>query len=174
MKNNIRNQMKLLRKNLNELDKKKLDKSIVDQIKKDKDFLQSKVVAFYIPMAQEINLLSLYDDHKTFLVPRMDDQQMVFIQYNPNMKLIPSTFGVLEPSKNEEVYDGKIDYMLIPALAIDLEMHRIGYGKAFYDQYILKQRPTKIVGVIYPFQEIKTFNHESHDQKLDGYIKGEL
>lgn len=174
MKNSIRQKMKLLRKSLNHKDKDLLDQSILNKIKKDQDFINAKTVAFYIPMSQEINLLPLFNENKTFLVPRMDGDHMVFIKYDPTMILIPSKFGVLEPNKQEKVYDNIIDYMLIPALAIDLDMHRIGYGKAYYDQYILKQRPHKIVGVIYPFQEIKSFNHEAHDQRLDGYIKGEL
>jgi 5-formyltetrahydrofolate cyclo-ligase len=104
----------------------------------------------------------------------MDQDAMVFVKYHLNMKLEPSKFGVLEPSKSEKIYQEKIDYMIVPALAISKDKHRIGYGKAYYDQYIGKNRPTKIVGVIYPFQEISSFDHEQHDQKLDGYFKGEL
>ena len=174
MKKEIRKKMKDLRNQMNILEKRKLDQSIVEHIKKDKDFINAQVVAFYMPMTNEIDVLPIYDEQKTFLIPRMDKDQMVFVKYHPMMKFEISNFGVKEPCKDAAVYNCHIDYMVIPALAISKSLHRIGYGKAYYDRFIFKNRPSKVVGVIYPFQEISTFDHEVHDQKLDGYFIGEL
>lgn len=151
-----------------------LDQSLINQIRNDQDYLDAKTVAIYIPMKHEVNLLDLVKDDKLFLIPRIDHDEMSFVSYDKDMKFNISKFGTSEPNNDIESYVKKIDYMIVPALCISKELHRIGYGKGYYDRYISKQRPKKIVGVIYPFQEIDTFDQELHDQKLDGYFKGEV
>jgi len=173
MKQKIRQEMILKRKSLDRIIKKKYDQSLREKILADQDFIQAKVVAFYMPMADEVDILDVYQTNKTFLIPRVDKDGMVFVIYDKNIKLKKTKFGTLEPSKALDIYDKNIDYMIIPALALSKDLNRIGYGKGYYDQYIKNNRPTKIVGTIYPFQEIE-FEAKDFDQKIDHYYIGEL
>lgn len=161
-----------LRKTLNPETKKIYDQSIVDQIRKDQDYIDAKIVSIFIPMNHEIDLLDLIKDDKIFLIPRVDLNDMVFVKYEKDMEFVKSSFGVKEPNQDVSIYEGQIDYMVTPALAISKDLYRIGYGKGFYDRYIQKVRPKKVMGVIYPFQEIEKIEYDQYDQKLDGYIKG--
>lgn len=174
MKSNIRKQMIELRKNLSSKDKKRYDQSIVNQIIESALFNEAKTVSIFMPMKDEIDLTPLLKiKEKTFLIPRVDQDGMVFVIYDKKLKLRKSSFGILEPDINVEIFEDKIDYMMTPALAISKDFYRIGYGKGYYDQYISKNKPKKIIGVIYPFQLIDSFENDSFDQKMDGYIVGE-
>ncbi len=172
MKEIIRKQMILKRKSLDRQIKIRYDQSLKKKIRYDQDFIKAKVIAFYIPMDDEVDILDIYQENKIFLIPRVDKCGMVFVKYDKNIKLKKTKFGTLEPSKALEIYQGKIDYMIIPALAVSKDLNRIGYGKGYYDQYIKNNRPTKIVGTIYPFQEID-FIAKDFDQKIDHYYIGE-
>ena len=63
---------------------------------------------------------------------------MEFYVYHKNMKWTKSSFGVMEPHDEEQMYRDSIDLMIVPALAISKDRSRVGYGKGFYDRYIKK------------------------------------
>ena len=122
-------------------------------------------------MTNEIDLRPLLVDDKTFLFPKVIGNDIVFYVYKSSLRFEKSAFGVYEPV-NGTSYIKQIDLMLAPALAIDLNYHRLGYGKGFYDRYLATYRPQTVLGVIYPFQLIDHLDISDFDQKLDGYVKG--
>jgi 5-formyltetrahydrofolate cyclo-ligase len=145
---------------------------IVDQIKKDQRYHDAKVVALFYPMGQEVNLLSLLDDHeKTFRFPRVEKDGIHFYTYNKHIPFTRSSFGVMEPPQGVHEDDG-IDLMLTPALSIDSNLYRIGYGKGYYDQFLANHRPKHVVGVIFSFLKRDMIPHDAFDQKLDDFIEG--
>ena len=77
-----------------------------------------------------------------------------------------SNLRIPEP-KDGIVFNGKIDVVIMPLLAYDLDGNRIGYGKGFYDNFIsnLKSPPLKI-GISY-FSPEKSLECNNHDINLD-------
>lgn len=146
--------------------------NIIGQIKVDHDYINASNVALFYPMKKEVNLLSLLEDQKTFLFPRVEKDGIHFYAYQKEMTFIKSSFGVLEPDGKTQEYKNNIDYMLAPALAISKKLFRLGYGKGYYDKFLSQYRPKKVVGVIYDFQEVETLSVDIYDQKLDDVIKG--
>jgi 5-formyltetrahydrofolate cyclo-ligase len=173
VKNEIRIEMIKKRKALHDSDKKKLDSKIIDSIRNDFNYQESSIVAIYYPMADEINLLELTNDDKIFVIPKVKTNEIHFYLFNKNEKLIQSKFGVMEPFESE-IMDDQIDYMIAPALAVSKDLYRIGYGKGFYDRFLSRNRPKHVVGAIYDFQEVSSFQTNEFDQKLDRYIKVSL
>ena len=171
MKIDIRKQMLQKRASLSLEEKEKADLRIIKRIQKDKRYQQAQTVAIYYPMETEINVLKLINDDKTFLFPKVVGQEIVFYVFTPSMRFEKSAFGVNEPTRGV-IYEKQIDFIVVPALAIDSNNHRIGYGKGFYDRYLLKHRPKTVIGVIYDFQEITHIDVTPLDQVLDGYVKG--
>lgn len=144
---------------------------IVAQIQADPRYKQAKTVALFYPMGSEINVLALLKDDKTFVFPKVEKDGLHFYPYTKPMKWVKSTFGVMEPEGHtDDIKD--IDYMIAPALIISQSKYRIGYGKAYYDHYLNRYRPKHVVGVIYDFQEVDTFDIDHHDERLDDVIKG--
>jgi len=145
--------------------------NIVNQIKTDSDYINSNVIALFYPMEYEVNLLKLLDDNKIFCFPKVTKDGLIFIKYEKNQNFVQSKFKVFEPIDGI-IIDDKIEYLIAPALLISKELYRIGYGKGYYDKFLSLFRPKHVVGVIYDFQEVKSFKYDDYDQKLDKYFKG--
>ncbi len=63
--------------------------------------------------------------------------------------------------------------MLIPLIAFDENLNRVGYGGGFYDRYINRIRKNKRIlkiGVAYSFQKVKKIITNKYDIKLDYII----
>ena len=63
--------------------------------------------------------------------------------------------------------------MLVPLVAFDKNLNRIGYGGGFYDRYIRRiSKKNKIfkIGLAYSFQQVKKIPINKYDIKLDYII----
>ena len=170
-KKEIRNLMRQKRDRISDEERMRRTSKICHQIQKDLDYQNATTVAIFYPMGNEIDLRGLITEDKTFVFPRVEKDGIHFYPYTDQTKFHQSPFGVMEP-EGHLALDETIDYMLTPALAISKDGYRIGYGKGYYDQFLLKFRPKRVMGVIYDFQEVEPFNTDAHDQKLDAYYKG--
>ena len=64
----------------------------------------------------------------------------------------------------------KPDIILIPLVAFDKKLFRIGYGGGYYDRYLSKIKKNKkilSIGLAFSFQEVKKIFPNIYDQKLD-------
>ena len=92
---------------------------------------------------------------------------MNFIQCSTNDPFIVNQYGIPEPSKGRVVYP---DILLVPLVAFDKNLNRLGYGAGYYDRLIqsLKKRKTIIAnGLAFDFQELHLIPTSKYDQKLD-------
>lgn len=162
---------KELLKKRNELSQKYLSlksKLAVKMIENHEKFLEANTVAIYYAFGSELDLSSLLKHQKTFLLPRIQDQNMIFVEVSKDTQFVKCKFGVLEPLGL--AFSGTIDFMIVPMLGINKENYRIGYGKGYYDRYLLNQRPRFCLSIALDFQEI-TFQPSLFDQVVDAYIK---
>jgi len=77
-------------------------------------------------------------------------------------------WGIPEPMSGIKINPDQIDVIFVPLIIFDLEGHRIGYGKGYYDRFLAKCRKETIkVGLSYfdPIERIE--NIQSHDIPID-------
>ena len=83
--------------------------------------------------------------------------------------LYVSKFGILEP-KNSKI-EIIPDLILVPLVAFDNRLNRIGYGKGYYDRSLKKINRIKknsiSLGIAYSFQKCRNIPVNKHDFKLD-------
>jgi len=85
-----------------------------------------------------------------------------------------NAFGIPEPQKGLEVPVHKIDVVFVPLLAFDLNGHRIGYGKGFYDRFLNQcQFETLKIGLSFFKPLDVNLEFQSHDIALDAVITPE-
>ena len=63
--------------------------------------------------------------------------------------------------------------LLVPLVAFDNKLNRLGYGGGYYDRYISKCKSSnKIikVGIGFSFQKVKSLPIDKYDKKLDFII----
>ena len=80
---------------------------------------------------------------------------MVFKNWIPNEPLYVNKYGILEPKKQNATF--KPDIILVPLVAFDRNLYRIGYGKGYYDR-VLKQlsvnKKILTIGIAFHFKNV--------------------
>lgn len=97
-----------------------------------------------------------------------EKSQMINYYFDPETRLVENKWGIPEPDSGVVCDTMKIDLVLIPALAIDQQGHRVGYGKGFYDRFLVACRRDALkVGLTLdpPIAEIEDIS--DFDVKLD-------
>ena len=94
---------------------------------------------------------------------------MSFRFWNYKDPLHVSTFGTLEPlSTNKKIIP---DLVIVPLVAFDNHLNRIGYGKGYYDRMLQKinriKKKAVFLGIAYSFQKCQKVPVNKHDVKLD-------
>jgi len=169
-----------IRKKILKLRKKNFDKNIKIDLKKFISFLKintlnCKNIGGYYPSNYEINDLEILSnlEKKNFkiLLPIVKkNNQMNFFKWSINDPLKINKFGIPEPVASKIFYP---DILLIPLVAYDNNLNRLGYGGGFYDRYIEKIEKVKKVikiGLAFSFQKITSVPINEYDKKLDFII----
>ena len=90
-----------------------------------------------------------------------------FFRWSVKDPLSINKYGIPEPVSSKNEYP---DILLVPVVAYDKNLNRIGYGGGFYDRYlskINKRKKTIKIGLAYSFQEVKKISMNKYDVKLD-------
>ena len=136
------------------------------------DKLNFKSIGGYYPSNYEIDDLDILDllEKKNFKVSLpiiKKDNQMNFQSWSRNDPLKINKFGIPEPVSSKILYP---DILLVPLVAYDTSLNRLGYGGGYYDRYIEKiekiKKVTKI-GLAFSFQKISSIPINQYDKKLD-------
>lgn len=133
-KNELRIQAKNIRKNLNI---KKISAVLVNLIRQNEVYQNSKHVMLFYPTEFEIDLRDLFNDNKNFYLPRVNEENLLVCPFDYNTNLKKSYFGIYEPCSNP-VAPEILDLVIVPALIADKNGYRLGYGGGFYDKFISK------------------------------------
>ncbi len=140
-----------------------------------KHFSKKKIIiAGYYPSFYEVDILNFLEiaTKKNFKIVLPVIKPLFKINYNPWVfkdPLYVNKYGILEPFNSEK----KIipDLILVPLVAFDNNLNRIGYGKGYYDRSLkkIKEKNKKAisVGVAYSFQKCRKIPVNSNDFKLD-------
>ena len=138
-------------------------------------FYKKKItIAGYYPSNYEVNILSFLEkvSKKKFKIalPVINASGgMSFSSWIFKEPLYVNKFGILEPKSSKK----KIipDLIMIPLVAFDNRLNRIGYGKGYYDRSLKKINKIKknaiSLGIAYSFQKCQKIPTNKHDFKLD-------
>ena len=142
-KTNLRLWAKSIRKNL---DTDAISRKISDKIRSLDVYKNAENVMIFYPLKYEINLLSLMEDNKQFYLPRVCGENLLVCPFAKCDRLAKSEFNVSEPL-TESVSSDILDVVIVPALAVDTNNFRLGYGGGFYDRFLKSCKAYSIVPV---------------------------
>ena len=100
---------------------------------------------------------------------------MLFAKYDIQSELVKNNFGIVEPKDKEFVDIEAIDIALIPCVAFNDKLFRLGMGGGFYDRTLaFKARNShpapRLVGLAHSFQEIAGISTGPWDIPIDHVI----
>ena len=172
-KSSLRKRSLLLRRKNSSKVKKVNFKTIFNLIKK--HFKKKKIViAGYYPANYELDIKNFLKEafrskFKISLPVIKSSTDMCFKLWNYEEPLRINKFGILEPDEsNKKVIP---DLILVPVVAFDKKLNRIGYGKGYYDRALRKlhkiKKKTIFLGIAFSFQMYKSIPVNKYDFKLD-------
>ncbi len=131
---------------------------------------KAQSILFYAPLPEEPDIWQLLLDAlaagKTVLLPRFSPEQKGYVACHIKdavEDIRKGQFGIREPADAcAKISLKRLDLILVPGIAFDVDGRRLGRGKGFYDQLLaVVQGPT--CGVAFDQQIVGQIPVEPHD-----------
>ena len=166
IRKNILNVRKLLFDERKKIDFKCLLKVINKYTKKKKPSIGG-----YYPINYEIDCLEILNklEKKKFNISLpviKNDNLMDFYSYSFKNPLHLNKYGIPEPNSKKIIFP---DIILVPMVAFDQNLFRLGFGGGYYDRYIEKINKKKTfltIGLAFECQRLKKIPTDKFDKSL--------
>ena len=140
-----------------------------------KHFSKKKIIiAGYYPSYYEVDILNFIEKaskkkFKIVLPVIKSSNAMSFKSWISKEPLYVNKFGMLEPKNSSKNIIP--DLIMVPMVAFDKHLNRIGYGNGYYDRSLKKINKIKknaiSLGIAHSFQKCQKIPTNKHDFKLD-------
>lgn len=134
--------------------------------------LKPREVAGYLPIGTEIDpvpIMAALSKRVGISVPVVagTGQPLRFCRWRPGIRLEEGAFGVMVPV---EKYWVEPEVLIVPLLAFDDRLFRLGYGGGFYDRTLAALSPRVALGFAFSGQRMAAVPTEPTDHALDAIV----
>ena len=176
LKSKIRNKTLKIREKINKKNIKIDFNKIIKLFKEEK--INKKNIGGYYPVNFEVDDIELLEklEKKKFKISLpviKKNFQMDYYKWTFSKPLKINKYGIPEP---EEKVLSDPDILLIPLVAFDKNLNRLGYGGGYYDRLIARlSKKKKIIkiGLALSSQKVNKVPINIYDQKLDYIVTNE-
>ena len=108
--------------------------------------IRNKSILFYYPLGNEVDLrkiINIIRKTNDVYIPFMEDESFKMVRFR--LPLYKKKFGIFEAGNSFRKIN-KVDIAIVPAIGVDSNLQRIGFGKGMYDRFFakLKKKPYTI------------------------------
>ena len=175
-KGNIRKEVFARRRAATQEEIQEKSRMIYEKITALPEFLDADCFFAYMDFKKEVMTRDLIEKAlqmgKTVAVPRVEGDDMVYYEIKDFSTLKSGYFGIMEPDGGK-VCTREEGFLLVPGVAFDPARHRVGYGKGFYDKYLIKHQQYRTLALAFEFQVVDSIPTDSYDIRPDGIITEE-
>lgn len=135
-------------------------------------FVQATCIVLYAPIRQEVDTELLFykacSEGKQVLYPSVCGDELQFREVEELSQCSPGSFGILEPCLTGNEFPLSVaDLIVVPGVAFDLQGHRIGFGKGYYDRCLSRlPKHGHLIGLCHDFQVLDHIPAEEHDVRM--------
>lgn len=168
------------RKNLTNSEVEEKSKNISSDFFKNTNLTNVSVAHIFIPIEnfnevqtwQIIKLIWKYFPHIKTATSITTKEELKHVLIDANTVFSPDDWGIPVPQNGVEIEAKAIDIVITPLLAFDKNLHRVGYGKGYYDKFFAKCRnDVQKIGVsFFPPLEDEIEDINEYDVVLDNVI----
>lgn len=145
---------------------------ILENLQKSGAFSAAKTVALYKALPGEVQLENLFSIcwnlGKETCIPVFNPNLRVYemAAVDRNTRYETGNYGVVEPRSPSLVELNRIDLIVVPGVAFDIEGNRLGRGGGYYDRF-LDGFCGVTAAVAFEFQIFPAIPHEVHDRSVN-------
>ncbi len=123
-----------------------LDSKLNQRLQRELRGIKNKKILFYYPLPFEANVLKTLVKMRHYCdiyVPFMEGESFKMVPFR--LPLTEKKFGIFEAGNTLKNIE-KIDIAIVPAVGVDGNLQRVGFGKGMYDRFFakLKKKPYTI------------------------------
>jgi 5-formyltetrahydrofolate cyclo-ligase len=174
LKIQIRKEIKERLKGLSTAEREEAARAARELLEKQEEWRAAKSILFFAPMADELDVWPLLNDAlqagKTIGFPKFTADNALYTVCrveNGDRDFTIGKFSIREPAEHcPELDINRLDFVLVPGIAFDLQGRRLGRGRGFYDRMLASVRGTTC-GVAFDQQIIPKVPVEPHDILLN-------
>jgi 5-formyltetrahydrofolate cyclo-ligase len=169
----IRKEMLSLRDAMVEEDRAKKNISIMEKLLAEEHFQKASTVTLYMSKGSEVEtreiIIKAKEMGKEVCLPVViSEDHLELYCFESFDKLQKGKFGVYEPIGGTHP-SKEPDVIIIPGVSFGLCMHRLGYGKGYYDR-LLARLPSYRIGICFDFQLVDNLPNHEDDQRMHKII----
>jgi 5-formyltetrahydrofolate cyclo-ligase len=164
-------------------DRTSQSEEICKQVIQHSRFIEARSVAIFASMPHEVCTKEMIRQslrmNKRVFLPRVVEggkrikMLQVFVE-DDDERMQVNHWGIPEPPEEEqrELDDKGLDLIILPGVAFDRNLNRLGYGKGYYDRLIssFKEKRPYLLGIGFKEQLVEQVPCDEFDQKLDEII----
>ena len=164
----------IIKKRLN-FNFKKKHINYLNLIKLIKTVSKNKKIGLYYPIGSEVSTIDIISHlrKKKYIIslPVLEKKsKMSFYEWKEKSPLKINNFGIPEPARFKKITPSTL---IIPMVAFDTKLNRLGYGGGFYDRFINKLEKNKKIlkiGLALSCQKINKVPTNKFDKKMNYII----
>lgn len=177
VKKSLRRSVIEARDKLSQTEIKEKSQAIAEKFCQLESFQKADTIMFFLSFGSEVDTWPLieksFEDRKTVVVPRPEKKEKKLIPsqlINWEEDLTPGVYGILEPlpEKTRPVDPQKIDLLVVPGVAFDINGNRLGYGGGYYDRFFERLRSdVPLAAIAFEIQMVDEVPVTPWDRKVD-------
>lgn len=146
--------------------------AILQRLEATPEFIKAHTILCYYPIQNEVNvrpLLEKYKEEKMMLLPATPSRRRMEMRpYAGHKNLHRGRFGI--PTPQTTPYKGKVDLIIVPGVAFDKHLSRLGRGGGYYDRFLRKHPLAVKVAVAYDYQIVPAVPTTFLDMKVQKVV----
>lgn len=170
----LRSKYKKLRSNMTAEQKAKLDQALTDNFISNSEYKSADTLFAFVSKDIEVETKYIINhalfQGKKVAVPKCktDDRLMDFYYINSFDDLTKGAYDIMEPdtSKCKLAQDYSSGICMVPGLVYDREGYRLGFGKGYYDRFLMNFKGTTI-GICYSRCIVEELPRGYYDKPID-------
>jgi 5-formyltetrahydrofolate cyclo-ligase len=166
VKHSLRKDMLAKRDSISGEERLTASRMIMQELFSRPKFQEAKVIGFYLAKGSEVDTSEMIKETlkmgKEVAVP-VTNHMIEFCRFTSFDDLAKGKFGILEPKHRTPATP---DLIIVPGVVFGRCMHRIGYGKGYYDSHLAGSSAYRI-GICYDFQVMGELPKHEKDIPMD-------
>jgi 5-formyltetrahydrofolate cyclo-ligase len=171
LKDALRKEMLKKRDSLSQAEMLPANSQIAKKLFSRPRFIEAKTIGFYIPKGNEADTRRMIEmalrSGKEVTIP-VTNTKIEFFNFSSFEDLVPGKYGIPEPKERISPHNPP-DLVIVPGVSFGLCMHRLGYGKGYYDEYLSRSFAYRI-GICFDFQVVEKLPSHENDERMDEII----